>query len=106
VILTVWQNLSRVEHVLEDPFQGHRVAATLMSNEKLAVTLESAILVTNAMVVVIAVEGHFKALEFEAVGFLGVAFGLFDLADQTVVHRKLLSGGIGKEKGTRVSGVP
>jgi hypothetical protein len=74
------------KHILEQDFEGHRVAATLMSKEELTVTGESTLIKLNAVFVVISVKSQVKLVEVEPFWIFCVSLGLFPFADHSVVH--------------------
>jgi hypothetical protein len=89
------------EHAFQQViFERHGVSAAAMRNEELAVTGERTVIEHNMVVVIIAAEGHFEFVEYEAGAVFGVAFGFFNFSNQTVVH-VLLSFVRGNEKGTQ-----
>jgi hypothetical protein len=74
------------DHVFENDLHGHRVAATLMGKEELAIAVKLAVLKPDLMTIVITVERKVKFGEAETVRPLSVALGLFSLADHSIVH--------------------
>jgi hypothetical protein len=62
------------------------MAAALMRQEELTITLELAILKPDLMSVVIAVKCKFESAEVKAVRALGVALRLFPFSDHPIVH--------------------
>jgi hypothetical protein len=63
------------------------VTAALMSKEELAIALELAIFIPNLVIVIVAMESKDKLVEPEALRLLGVALGLLNFADHSIIHR-------------------
>jgi hypothetical protein len=75
------------EHALKQVvFEGHGVRTTLVRQEKLAVAGKNAPGKRDVMVIIVTVEGDIKLIKVESFPILGIAFGFFDLSDQSVVH--------------------
>jgi len=74
------------DHVFEQDLKRHGMTATQVRQEKLAVTLEDAMIETNFVGIVIAIKGELKPLELETVSFFSIAFGFLNLADHPIVH--------------------
>lgn len=88
------------DHPLEQYLERHGVSATLVSQEKFTVALKNTIVVADIMFIVVAVERQFKLVEAKTGMVFCISFCFFQLADQSVVHRKLLLKK-DKQKGTQ-----
>ena len=78
------------DHVFEKDFEGHGMPAPLMGNKEFAVALKGAAVITDLVFIVVAVERQFKFIEAEPGVVFSVSFRFFQLADQSVIHGKLL----------------
>jgi hypothetical protein len=77
------------DHAVQDRLKGHRMAAPATSLEKIAGTLPIALKISHGVKVIRPFKGDLELIEFDPVAFLGIAFGLFDFADHSVVHSAL-----------------
>ena len=74
------------DHIFKQDLQCHGVAATLVGNKELAITVKNAVIIRNMMFTIIAVEIKIKLVEVEAMTILSVPFCLFYLAYQSRIH--------------------
>jgi hypothetical protein len=77
---------SNRQHFFQDAFQRHGVAADSAQMEKLAIALPVVVLKPDLVIVVVAAEGYRELVKMEAIGFLGIPFGLLDFSDHSVIH--------------------
>jgi len=70
------------KHTFQDHLHCHRVAAACPALEEVTITLPAAILKVNGMGVIITIESNFQRLETNAVAFLGITLGFFNLSYQ------------------------
>lgn len=85
------------DHILEQDFNRHGVAAAFVGNEKLAIAVKNAFVVRNMVFAIVAVKIKIKLIEVEAAPVLCISFCLFNLADQSRIHcTSLLFEGIKK----------
>ena len=61
-----------------------------VSHKEFTITIEFSIHERYLVVIIVAMEGQFKLVETKTGALFRVSFCLFQLADHTVVHRKLL----------------
>jgi len=62
------------------------MGAALVGDKELAIAGKGAIIEGDMVVIIVAMEGHVELVKAEAFAILGIAFGFFDLSNQTVVH--------------------
>jgi hypothetical protein len=77
-------------HVFQKDLKRHGVTAPLVGKEEFAVTLEVAFLITDYMVIIVAVEGQFELVEAKTFSVFRVSLSLFQFADQSIIHSSLL----------------
>jgi hypothetical protein len=83
VVLRLFGN---TDHVFQQDFKRHGMAATLVGQEEFTVTGKFSTIESDVVFIVIPMEGHVKLIKAEAFAVLSVAFGFFDLSDHPVVH--------------------
>ena len=88
------------DHPLEKDIKRHGVSTSLVGDEEFTITLKDAVVIFDIVFVVVAVEGQFKLVEAKTCVVLCISFCFFQLADQSVIHRKLLLKK-DKQKGTQ-----
>jgi hypothetical protein len=74
------------DHFFEQDFKRHGMGTAPVGDEKLAIALKLVVVIFYMVIIIIAVEGHFKLVKPEAAPLLGVTLGLFDLPDQSRIH--------------------
>jgi hypothetical protein len=74
------------DHIFEQDLKSHAVTATFVGDKELTVAMECAVIETDIVFVVGAVEGDVELVEAEARAVFCVAFCLVQLADHSVVH--------------------
>ena len=89
------------DHSLEQDFERHGMTATLVSEKEFAIAVKNAISIADIMFIVVAVEGQFKLVEAKTCVVFRISFRFFQLADQSVIHRKLLLKKINKKARNR-----
>jgi hypothetical protein len=75
------------DHIFENDFKRHGMAASLVGQEKFTVTAELAVAKGDMVVIVVAMKGHVELVEPEAAAVFRVALGFLKFPDQTIVHR-------------------
>jgi hypothetical protein len=78
------------QHLVQQAFQRHGVAADSAKVEKFAIALPMAMFEPDLVVVIVAAERNGKLLKVEAVGFLCVPLGFFNFSDHSIIHSRLL----------------
>jgi hypothetical protein len=78
-------------HVLQNTLKGHGVTAPFVRMEKMAVARPLAIFIVNRVGIVLTGDGSFEAGEVYAVALIGVALGLFNLANHAGVRGGFLT---------------
>jgi hypothetical protein len=78
------------DHPLEQDLERHGVSATLVSKKKFAIAVKNTAIIADIMFIVVAVERQFKLVEAKTCMVFCISLCFFQLADQSVVHRKLL----------------
>lgn len=70
-------------HVLEEDLESHTMAAAFVGDEEFTVAVEGAVIETDIMIVIVAMEGDIEFIEPEAFAVFRITLGFFELADQS-----------------------
>jgi len=74
------------DHILEQDFDGYRMAATLVGEKKLAIAGKGSGVKSYVMIIVRAVKGKVKFIEAEALPVFCISFRFLQFSDQSIVH--------------------
>jgi hypothetical protein len=80
-----------LDHPVQEDFERHGVYAYAARLEKVAITIPLTIHIMHHMVIVIPPDGGLEIVEREALLFLGISFGFFNLTDHPTIHIVLCS---------------
>lgn len=74
------------DHIFEQNFKRHAVAATLVGQKKFTVARKNPIIVGYMVFIIVPMEGQVKLIELKVVTVFSISLCFFQLADQSVIH--------------------
>jgi hypothetical protein len=86
------------DHIFEKDFECHGMSTAFVRQEELTVAIECATVKTDAVIIIVTMEGKFEFVKAKPFAVFSVSFSFFQLADQSVVHLKYLLLGFGIKK--------